>query len=86
MEPLVQKAYEQAAPALPPAVIADDHGRPAKIDIGQAELVCITFQRQNAWRNKTSHWFWSVQRADRAQGCAMAESVSELDVGLPRGD
>ncbi|CUI64776.1 hypothetical protein O9570_01415 [Achromobacter xylosoxidans] len=54
----------RAALTLPPAVTAEDHDYAVEIDAGHAGLVRISFRRQKARRNKTSHWFWSARRAD----------------------
>ncbi|MFY1864591.1 hypothetical protein ACOTCA_11455 [Achromobacter xylosoxidans] len=48
------KAIE-AALTLPPAVTAEDRDYPVEIDASHAGLVRITFRRQKARRNKTSH-------------------------------
>lgn len=54
-----------AQQSLPPAAIAEDRDYPVEIDAGHAGLVRVTFRRQKARRNKTTHWFWSAKRADR---------------------
>lgn len=61
----VQGQYvAEAALTLPPAVTAEDRDYPVEIDAGHAGLVRLTFRRQKARRNKTTHWFWSAKRAD----------------------
>lgn len=55
----------QAQQTLPPAAAAEDRDYPVEVDAGHAGLVRVTFRRQKARRNKTTHWFWSAKRADR---------------------
>lgn len=55
----------QASQTLPTAGTAEDRDYHAEIEAGHAGLVRVTFRRQKARRNKTTHWFWSARRADQ---------------------
>lgn len=56
----------QASQTLPPAGTAEDRDYPVEIDAGHLGAVRITFRKQKAKHGKSSHWFWSAKRAEKA--------------------